>query len=147
MDLDPAWAKVWTDWAQWGLGLMGAAAVLVWGVFNGRTRAMERDLQRMNENLDHRQQHMGERIGTVEQSIARCDSSGCYTANQRLVRLEEGLKAMPTHDDLGRAHTRIDVVANGVSRIEGHITGIASTVSRIEGHLLEHGPRAGDKHS
>lgn len=146
MDMDPAWAKVWTDWAQWGLGSMGAAALLVWGLFNGRTRAMESDLKRMNEQLDHRQQHMGERIGTVEQTIARCDSTGCSTVTPRMARLEEAVKAMPSHDDLARAHARIDVVANGVSRIEGHITGIASTVARIEGHLLEHGPRAGDTH-
>lgn len=145
MDIDPSWAKVWTDWAQWALGVLGAAAILVWTMMRRRHEEVARDVRSIDALLHERQAAMGQRIGTVEQAIARCDAAGCAMMPPRMSRLEEAIERMPSHDDLARAHSRIDQVANSMSRVEGHVTGISATVARIEAHLLEHGPRAGDR--
>jgi hypothetical protein len=157
MDLDAGWAKVLTDWLQWGLGTMGAAGLLVWGVFHRRSQTVVDELRGLRSHTDARQKDLGVRVGMVEQTMARCDASGgCSSLVPRLVRIEEAMDRAPNHVDLNavrekadagllRVHERVDRMELSLGRIEGQLGGVAENVTLLKTHILEHGPRAGDR--
>lgn len=56
--------------------------------------------------------------------------------DKRLLRVEEGIKHMPTHQDLTRIHSRMDDMNTKLNKIDGVSSSTNHTVSLIQQHLL-----------
>jgi hypothetical protein len=61
--------------------------------------------------------------------------------DKRLLRIEEGIKHMPTHGDLTRLHKRMDDINSQLQQIAGSMNGHGHTLRLIEQHLLTDGKK------
>lgn len=59
--------------------------------------------------------------------------------DKRLLRVEEGIKHMPKHEDLSRIHQRMDELNSLVQQIHGTSYSTNRTVGLIQQHLLNGG--------
>lgn len=59
--------------------------------------------------------------------------------DKRLLRLEENIKHMPTHQDLTRLHQRMDDFNAGQQKIVGSLDGLKHTMNLIQQYLLNGG--------
>lgn len=59
--------------------------------------------------------------------------------DKRLLRVEEGIKHMPKHEDLSRIHQRMDELNSLVQKIDGTSSSTNRTVGLIQQHLLNGG--------
>lgn len=58
---------------------------------------------------------------------------------QRLAKLESRIENVPTHDDLGDLHEKVNDVSDCLSRLEGEFTGAKHTLALIHDFLLKGG--------
>jgi uncharacterized coiled-coil DUF342 family protein len=56
--------------------------------------------------------------------------------DNRMHRLEERTENLPTHDDIGKIHSRIDNLSDGQNRLEGVLTQVSTQVQMIHETLL-----------
>lgn len=76
-------------------------------------------------------------IDTMESDIdKRLDNHA-----SRLAKVEALVESLPSHDDLGDLHERINHVSSGMDRLSGEMTGIKTTLNLIHQHLLSGGNR------
>jgi Protein of unknown function (DUF2730) len=57
----------------------------------------------------------------------------------RVAKIEARMEVLPSHDNLGDLHDRINDVSSGMNTMTGELTGIKSTLSLIHNHLLNRG--------
>ena len=95
--------------------MLAAAGVAVYAWFANRGRAT-------NKRLDQHISGADKRFDAIE---------------QRVTRLESALEHAPNRGDIGKLHSRLDDVANAVSRIEGENHAMARSLDLINQHLLE----------
>jgi hypothetical protein len=55
---------------------------------------------------------------------------------ERVTLLENDVRHLPDHDDLGAIHDKVNVVANSMSSIQGELHAINRTLTLINDHLL-----------
>lgn len=85
--------------------------------------------------LTNRDKVTNDRITNLEDGVdKRLDSH-----SDRLARLEEAVQHVPTHEDLGDIHTRINDVAAGLSTLTGEVNGMHTTLNLIHQYLLNGG--------
>jgi hypothetical protein len=128
--IDPAWAKVATDWAIFGLGSLGAGLGAAWMLLHRKHDGYVVRLATISGCVDDHAQ----RLAKVEAVQASQPGHADLAALTRQV-----------HDGLGRSHARMDEIGAALGRVEGGMNGVQITVARLETHLLEHGPRAGER--
>lgn len=68
-------------------------------------------------------------------AIERVDSR-VSDLHQRVNTLEADVRHMPTHDDMGNLHEKINDVANGVGMLRGELGAINRTLGMINEHLI-----------
>jgi len=56
---------------------------------------------------------------------------------ERLSRLEEAVRRMPSHDDFKRVYGRLDVLAEKTDRMQGQLPGITDTLRAILHHVTQ----------
>jgi hypothetical protein len=61
--------------------------------------------------------------------------------DKRLLRVEEGIKHMPKHEDLTRLHQRMDEINSQLQKIGGMVNGSNHTLQLIQQHLLSGGSK------
>jgi hypothetical protein len=54
----------------------------------------------------------------------------------RVTLLENDVRHLPDHDDLGAIHDKVNTVASGMSHIQGELHAINRTLNLINEHLL-----------
>lgn len=59
----------------------------------------------------------------------------------RLAKVEARVELLPSHDDLGDLHERINHVSSGMDTLTGELSGIKTTLNMIHQHLLNGGGR------
>ncbi len=59
--------------------------------------------------------------------------------DDRLIRAETTLNHLPTHEDVGRLHTRINETNESLKHIDGKLTQIDHTTKMINEYLLDRG--------
>jgi len=57
--------------------------------------------------------------------------------NERIARLEESMRAVPTHKDLGQIHEKINAVSVCVNRLEGKFSETSKVLNLIHETLME----------
>lgn len=57
----------------------------------------------------------------------------------RIAKVEAHLEMLPSHDDLGDLHDRINQVTSGMDKVSGELTGIKTTLNLIHEYLLKGG--------
>ncbi|MEX3628760.1 MAG: hypothetical protein VB138_03975 [Burkholderia sp.] len=88
--------------------------------------------------LSNKDKVTNDRIGELEKNVdSRVDEHG-----ERLARLEEAAHHVPTHDDLGRIHQRIDEAVKGVNALTGKADAMNNTLMLIQQHLLNGGSKS-----
>ncbi|MEX3690118.1 hypothetical protein AB3X91_03685 [Paraburkholderia sp. BR14263] len=82
--------------------------------------------------LSNKDKVTNDRISTLEASVDnRLDNHG-----ERVARVEEAILHVPTHEDLGSVHTRINEMGQGVHTLTGEVRGMHRTLMLIQQHLL-----------
>ncbi|MEX3556416.1 MAG: hypothetical protein VB131_07700 [Burkholderia gladioli] len=76
-----------------------------------------------------------DRIGSLETELGRRIAGHA----ERIARLEEAGQHVPTHEDLGELHERINAVAESMNTLTGEVRGMQNTLSLIHQHLLTGG--------
>jgi hypothetical protein len=144
--MDAAWAKVLTDWAQFGLaGLIGALTAL-WGTLGKRDRAMAARVDAVRRDLDSSMAEVRSGIERLETLyLTRPDPKTCAEQMARIARMESALVVAPSHSDIAHAHQRMDGQGEALAEIRGGIKRIERTVDMLSQYMLEHGPRAEDR--
>ena len=131
---DPAWAKVFTDWAQFVIagGIGGVASV--WAVLSNREGRRARE----QEGIASRVATHGERLAHLEHvAKEHLTHNHIDPLQDRLTRLETARETAPSHDDLARLHNRIDSVTSGLSEVRGELKGIAGLLRTIDMYLRD----------
>lgn len=130
--LDPAWAKVLTDWVQFVIagGIGGVASV--WAVLSNREARRARE----QESIGGRVAVHADRLTRLEH-VAKDHLTHEHVdpLHHRLSRLEAARETAPSHDDLHRLHSRIDGVTSGLSEVRGELKGISSVLGNIDRRL------------
>lgn len=76
-----------------------------------------------------------QRISDLEEKVdGRIDSYA-----ERIARVEQDLRHVPSHDDIKRIHSRIDAVDQRLSRIEGEFKSQADLLRLILNRITEKG--------
>lgn len=109
--IDYQGAKFWFDMVQWVLTL--GVGLYVW------------QNQRHQVSLD--------RIEKLEALLGNLNDRH----HDRLARIEEQLKYIPTHHDIGGVYKRVDDVHGDVRQLMGRFDGMQQSLSLIHSHLLE----------
>lgn len=90
--------------------------------------------------LANRQRVTTQSIRALEQDVdERLDDHGT-----RLTRLEEEVRHLPTHDDIGGVFKRIDQIHGDLKELTGAMSGVKRAVDLINEHLLNGGRRRDD---
>lgn len=142
--IDPAWAKVASDWAMFGLGILGGAGAAVWGYLRRRDSGVHARLDAVQAQAIAVAEGLAERLAALE-ATSHPGPAVCAAHSERLARIEEGLRVGVTHADMGDAHKRMDQFEAQISKIMGTLTAIEHQTGMLVQHLLEHGPRVGDR--
>lgn len=78
------------------------------------------------------------RIGQLESDVDdRLDGH-----STRLAKIEARVDQLPSHDDLGDLHDRINAVAAGMNTMTGELAGVKTTLNLIHQHLLNNGGKS-----
>ena len=131
---DPAWAKVFTDWAQFVIagGIGGVASV--WAVLSNREHRRARE----QETIGTRVATHAERLTNLEHRIKNgLTHEHVEPLHHRVTRLEAARESAPSHEDLNRLHQRIDGVTSGLSEVRGELKGIAGLLRTIDLYLRD----------
>lgn len=108
-------AKIWVDVGQFLI--TGAIGVYLWW-------------ERQSDSTR-------QRIDSLETDVdARLDNQG-----MRLSRVEAKVDQLPSHEDIGDLHARINDVARGMNTMSGEMSGIKTTLNLIHQHLLNGGAK------
>lgn len=83
--------------------------------------------------LANKNKATNERIDRITRSVD--ERFGAHS--DRLARLEEAAEFLPTHDDLGDLHTRINSMSDNVSSMAGEMKGMRNTLQLIQQHLMK----------
>lgn len=59
--------------------------------------------------------------------------------DDRVIRVETNILHLPTHEDVGRLHTRINETNESLKHIDGKLTQIDHTTKMINEYLLDRG--------
>lgn len=59
--------------------------------------------------------------------------------DDRVIRIETIIQHLPTHEDVGRLHTRINETNESLKHIDGKLTQIDHTTKMINEYLLDRG--------
>lgn len=70
-------------------------------------------------------------IKSVDNRVSKLDS--------RVGRLESDIHHLPSHDDLGAIHEKVNDVAKGMEGLRGELSAINRTLGLINEHLLNGG--------
>ena len=62
--------------------------------------------------------------------------AGMGALENRVIKLETAIKAVPSHDDLGAVYERINDVAENVAELSGKMDGVRGGLDMIHDHLL-----------
>lgn len=120
MDLDYKSLSFW-----WGvLQAMCTAAVFFYAHFKAAGRANAKAIEAL-------------RKGTREQFTEMRGKA--HELDTRMHRLEERAANLPTHEDIGRIHTRVDNLGEGQKKLEGIMITVAAQVTLIHETLLHRG--------
>jgi hypothetical protein len=107
--------------------LAAVNAVGLWGLWSFRQATVSKqDFQAFTEALSGNLQVMKQDID------ARFDQH-----NTRLTRVEGEMRHMPTHEDLGRLHGRLDGIGQTLSEVKGSSEAGARMMGLIHQHLLD----------
>lgn len=55
---------------------------------------------------------------------------------ERVTLLENDVRHLPDHDDLGAIHEKVNVIAAGMGQIQGELSALNRTLALINEHLL-----------
>ena len=133
------WTSVVSDWAQWLFGIIIVGAGAAWAAIGNKDRKVEAQLDEYKRGANEEHSSLGKRIAQVEIRLERLAPAQCVVHGERLTRVEEHIQRVPTHDDLNRAHARIDEVSKGIARIEGSVARMEPMLNTLTSHLLDRG--------
>lgn len=105
-DIDFTAAKFWFDVAQGFFTL--AVAVYVW--LANRRKANQAEIDNVNMRVRH--------------------------AEDRVLKLEAIKAYLPSNEEIGQIHSRVDQVGQGLKGMEGELKQINNTMQLIQQHLL-----------
>lgn len=144
--MDAAWAKVFTDWAQFILaGAVGGLLALA-GYFARRDKVYGDRISALRGDLDRGMTEFRdclERLETLRSEGP--DQRQCGVQVARIAALEQRVSMGPTQADIARAHARMDGHLEALAEIRGGVKRIEHTVDMLSQFMLEHGPRAEDR--
>ncbi|MDH5785341.1 MAG: DUF2730 family protein [Chromatiales bacterium] len=109
MDLDYGQFRIWFDLVQ--TFVMVALAIYTWIV--NRTKVNKAAIDRVDNRVIRLQ--------------------------ERVTLLENDVRHLPNHDDLGDIHEKVNTIASGMGKIEGELTALNRTLGLINDHLLNGG--------
>ena len=133
MPLDPNWAKIAVDIAQF----VATAGVGLYVYIADRDRARASALQDLETEIDRRMDGVGERLARIETASERIDWQSCGRHDSRLASLEEHMRHAPSVADIKEAHQRMDVMSDGLAEMRGGLKRIERTLEIISEHMLE----------
>jgi len=128
------------------LALAAANFVLTWGValymyLSNKNKATNERIGKLEHALTEKQNDHAKRITQLETTVDGVDDIGarCPVHGERLARLEEAIIKVPTHEDLGDMHEKINRVAGEMSGMRGELSGVKNVLHLIHNHLLTGG--------
>jgi len=136
------WVKIASDWLQFGVAGAAGGAIAIWASLGRRDSSLASTLAALRADLDTRLSNVMERLTRIE--AGGVPAGQCASHIARIVALETAGRTGVTHDDIARAHHRMDVFEGQVGRMTGLLEGISHSMDRLETHMMQHGPRAGD---
>lgn len=118
---------------QWGwLGVIGVNLGIAWVAWSLRRFFVTRkDLDDHLSGVEARLRSHDSEVGKALQTIGAVEKD----MGTRLIRVEERMAAMPTHNDLARIHSRLDQVAAGTNRLEAAVQAVGQALKAQENRL------------
>lgn len=86
----------------------------------------------IHTNITSRQKANSDTIRTLDEHYR----NEVGELDDRLIRVEQSIKHLPTHGDIENIHRRIDEVAQEVRKLEGTLGQVNHSVQLIHTHLL-----------
>lgn len=114
--------KIWVDVGQFALTTVIAGYV----AWSKHVQVSRDALAALSIRLDERMDLIDSRMGE---------------GHARLAVVAETLRHVPGHDDMKRAHERIDKVTELTAEVCGRLSGIERQLALISQHLLDGSPR------
>lgn len=142
--METDWIRILSDWLQLALASATGAGLMIWGSVGGRIRALDRSVKDLESGMSTRLASGDQRLAVLESGASRQDPATCAGHMARLMALEQVVKAGPQHEDIARAHQRMDRLTETLSEIRGSLNVIRQQTENIGVYLMEHGPRAGE---
>ncbi|MBK8638045.1 MAG: hypothetical protein IPN92_07045 [Chromatiaceae bacterium] len=136
------WAHLASDWLQFVVAGACGGGLALWAALGRRERAFLAQLQGLATRIAAEQAHQDQLLTKLENG--RVTTAECVARGQRMAALESALRLGVSHEDLKRAHVRMDTFESKLGHITGLLEGLGHALERVEQHLLAHGPRAGD---
>lgn len=59
--------------------------------------------------------------------------------NERLTRVEQDIKSLPNHQDIGQVYDRLNAVHGELQKLTGTVGGLTRQLELVNDHLLNHG--------
>jgi hypothetical protein len=127
--IDPAWAKVVVDVAQFAI--LGAIGVHQWSV--GRDRVRQAQVSHLQTDLDEITADHKIRLTKIEAAIEHMPAvRTCALQHERLSRIEEQVKHMPGPGDLRAIYDRLNPIGESVAGLSAQVSGLNQNLADIK---------------
>ena len=114
--------------------LTGAIGIYVY--FASQSQARREALERLANRLDQRIDSHDARLITAESGLLHTSTrENCANHQGQINALRQLVDERPSHDDLKRAHARIDKLSELVARIDGRLDGIDRNLGGIDRNI------------
>ncbi|WP_320837396.1 DUF2730 family protein [Zhongshania sp.] len=98
---------------------MVGVAIYVW--WTNRSRATKKSIEEVDEHIE---------------KVATAFNARANALERRVDGVEKDLSHLPSHDELGALHEKVNGVANTMNQVQGELRGINTTLNLINEFLI-----------
>jgi ABC-type transporter Mla subunit MlaD len=98
---------------------MAGVAIYVW--WTNRSRATKKSIEEVDQHIE---------------KVATAFTTRANALERRVDGVEKDLSHLPSHDELGALHEKVNGVANTMNQVQGELRGINTTLNLINEFLI-----------